>query len=164
GNGGGVRTTVDLCPNPRVSKLVEPSSGHVGPNKYFNRNNGGSDTNSRGLAHSQKTTSFKDILENRGGRTPSKNSPNNQTYLVDLAEDIPSLIIENPEVEEYYKNLSRDVVIERFNDFDLHTYTVTKMLVWAMLPNPPLHLWYALEDIGKTLGKFLKEDLDKMQS
>ncbi|KAH9296138.1 hypothetical protein KI387_039726, partial [Taxus chinensis] len=51
-----------------------------------------------------------------------------------------------------------------FPDFDPNTYSVAKTLVWVRLPNLPLHLWYALEDIGNVLGKFIKEDLDRTHS
>ncbi|KAH9295447.1 hypothetical protein KI387_039035, partial [Taxus chinensis] len=51
-----------------------------------------------------------------------------------------------------------------FPDFDPNTYSVSKTPVWVRLPNLPLHLWYALEDIGNALGKFLKEDLDRTDS
>ncbi|KAH9308073.1 hypothetical protein KI387_035984, partial [Taxus chinensis] len=61
-------------------------------------------------AFTSRPTSFKDILGTRGGSTPG-----NHAYLVDLVEEIPALEIKNPEVEEYYHCLTRDVVIEHFN-------------------------------------------------
>ncbi|KAH9288305.1 hypothetical protein KI387_032422, partial [Taxus chinensis] len=83
----------------------------VGAKKDYNRSSGGSATGHHGPDISRKTTSFKDILENSSGRSSGKQTTSNLAYLVDLAEDIPSVTIENPEVEEYFKNLSRDAVI-----------------------------------------------------
>ncbi|KAH9325649.1 hypothetical protein KI387_005827, partial [Taxus chinensis] len=181
-----------------------------------------------GSGHHQKASSFKEALENRGGSSSGIHTAKTQAYLVDLAEDIPSLTIENPEVEEYFKKLTRDAVVVRFNgfwpsstalyqwvyknwtnkceislcskgffivhfretedyqrcltegpwfwghaglfitpwfpDFNPNTYSVTKTPVWVRLPNLPLHLWYALEDIGNVLGKFIKEDMDRTHS
>ncbi|KAH9303743.1 hypothetical protein KI387_008147, partial [Taxus chinensis] len=51
-----------------------------------------------------------------------------------------------------------------FPYFDLNTYSVAKTPIWVRLPNLPLHLWYALEDIENALGKFIKEDLDRTHS
>ncbi|KAH9311377.1 hypothetical protein KI387_026412 [Taxus chinensis] len=51
--------------------------------------------------------------------------------------------------------------IKLLRDFNLNTLLITKMHVWVRVPNLPMHLCYALEDIGNVLGRFIKEDMDR---
>ncbi|KAH9316960.1 hypothetical protein KI387_018729, partial [Taxus chinensis] len=105
-----------LRPNPRASKTKIFSEGG-GAEGTVSGTRGGGDSGNHGLGHHQKASSFKEALENRGDSSSGIHTVKTQAYLVDLAEDIPSLTIENPEVEEYFKNLTRDAVVGRFNGF-----------------------------------------------
>ncbi|KAH9316712.1 hypothetical protein KI387_025339, partial [Taxus chinensis] len=105
----------NLCPNPRVPKKNVPSSGTGGLRNDCSRKIGVGASGNGGSAQPHKFASFKEALANRGGQFSGRRASCTQTYLVDLAEDVPSLTIENPKVEEYFKNLSQDAMIGGFN-------------------------------------------------
>ncbi|KAH9306360.1 hypothetical protein KI387_010764, partial [Taxus chinensis] len=92
------------CPNPKLapekSKIVA-GQGSRGINSKGNK---------KGGAQGRGRTSFKDALGKSKG-----NNPGNQQYLVDIAVEILSMVIDGQEVEDYYQNLSRDAIIGRFN-------------------------------------------------
>ncbi|KAH9323345.1 hypothetical protein KI387_017984, partial [Taxus chinensis] len=117
---GGIRVPVrgrvahrerrNLCPNPQPSNEKFRSAVGLalwGFSETATRNSGGEAQGSENFKH---RVSFKDALGKTNG-----NNLGNQVYLVDFAEEIPSLTIEVQEVEEYYQNLSRDAIIGRFN-------------------------------------------------
>ncbi|KAH9316369.1 hypothetical protein KI387_024996, partial [Taxus chinensis] len=119
GHGGRVKPTTVRCPNPRAFKMATNLIGVGRQGRDGYKFVGGGAAGNGGSAHPHLTTSFKDALGNKGGRT---------------------------------------------QDFDLNTYSMAKTMVCIRLPNLPLHLWYALEDIGNIMGKFIKEDLDRTHS
>ena len=57
----------------------------------------------------------------------------------------------------------RAFIISWLAYFDATSMMVTKMIVWVRLPNLPLPFWPTLEDIGNSLGKFIKEGCEKNQ-
>ncbi|KAH9318930.1 hypothetical protein KI387_020699, partial [Taxus chinensis] len=69
---------------------------------------GSKNGNNRGAAPSPN--SFKEALGFNGG-----SQAGNQPYLVDLAEEAVEVEIINPAVDAYFKTLSEDAIIGRFN-------------------------------------------------
>ncbi|KAH9322256.1 hypothetical protein KI387_016895, partial [Taxus chinensis] len=105
------KSTTNPCPNPRVPNKNAPSSGTNGLVIDCSKKIGVGASGNGGSTLPHKSASFKEALANRGGQFPGRQATCTQTYLVDLAKDVPLLTIENPEVEEYFKNLSQDAMI-----------------------------------------------------
>ncbi|KAH9320527.1 hypothetical protein KI387_015166 [Taxus chinensis] len=150
---GGTTTVANkrnFCPNPPLCRATTAS----GVSRRFagvaNENVVGGTQGSGGF---KPGFSFKDALGKSSGSIPG-----NQAFLVNLAEEIPSLVIESQE-----GNASL-FLTPWFPEFNPNTLSISKTHVWVRLPNLPLHLWYALEDIGNALGRFIKEDLDRTHS